>query len=92
MGEKEALNQHMLIFYTLKFLPQKDKVKVLRVLQGYNENKLGKQYQHDGLVQKHEAQKLGSNVILVPISKYTEFQDFFTKNNVKTEVKEVWIK
>jgi len=82
----------MLIFYTLKYLPQKDKVKVLRDLQGYKEKKHGKEYSHDGLVQKLSSEKLGSNVILVPITNYVEFQNFFSKNNVKTEVKEVWLK
>ena len=82
----------MLVFYTLKYLPQKEKVKVLRELQGYNEKKHGKEYSHDGLVQKLDSQKLGSNVILVPMNKFVEFQNFFSKNNVNIEVKEVWLK
>jgi hypothetical protein len=90
--EKEQLKHYMLIFYTLKFLPQKEKVKVLRELQGYKEKKHGKEYSHDGLVQKLDSQKLGSNVILVSIHNYTKFQNFFNKNNVKTEVKETWLK
>tara|TARA_Y100000310_G_scaffold218786_1_gene220114 strand:- start:294 stop:569 length:276 start_codon:yes stop_codon:yes gene_type:complete len=90
--EKEGLKQYMLVFYTLKFLPQKEKVKVLRELQGYNEKKHGKEYSHQGLVQKLDSQKLGSNVILVPIHKYVEFQNFFSKNNIKVEVKEAWVK
>ena len=49
-------------------------------------------YEHNGLVQKFEAEKLGSNVILVFINDFAEFQNFFSKNNVKIEVKEVWIK
>lgn len=89
--ENGDLRQHMLIFYALKYLPQKEKVKVLRELQGYNEKKFGKTYEHDGLVQKLNAQKLGSNVILTPINKFTQFQNFFSKNNVKVEVKEVWL-
>lgn len=90
--EKEELKQWMLIFYTLKFLPQKEKVKVLRELQGYKEKKHGKEYSHKGLVQKLNAEKLGSNVILVPINNYVEFQNFFSKNNIKVEVKEAWLK
>jgi hypothetical protein len=90
--EKEALKQYVLIFYTLKYLPQKEKVKVLRELQGYNEKKYGKLYEHHGLVQKLDAEKLGSNVILAPINNFTKFQNFFSKNNVKVEVKEVWMK
>jgi len=90
--KKEELRHCMLIFYTLKSLPQKEKVRVLRELQGYSERKNKKLYEHKGLVQKLEAEKLGSNVILVSINNFSEFQNFFTKNNVKIEVKEVWVK
>ena len=90
--EKEELKHYMLIFYTLKYLPQKEKVKVLRELQGYSERKYGKKYEHKGLVQKLNAQKLGSNVILVPMQSFVEFQNFFSKNNVNIEVKEAWLK
>ena len=82
----------MLILYTLKSLLQKDKVKVLRGLQGYSEKKQGKVYEHKGLVQKFEGEKLGSNVILVPINTFSEFQNFFSENNIKIEVREVWVK
>lgn len=82
----------MLISYTLKSLPQKKKVKFLRKLQGYKEKKHGKVYEHSGLVQKLEGQKLGSNVILIPIHNFAEIQNFFSRNNVKTEVKVVWVK
>tara|TARA_Y100000310_G_scaffold104680_1_gene103031 strand:+ start:117 stop:392 length:276 start_codon:yes stop_codon:yes gene_type:complete len=90
--QKEDMKHYMLIFCTLKLLPQKEKVRVLRELQGYKEKKHGKEYAHKGLVQKLNSQKLGSNVILVPINNYTEFQNFFSKNNVNTEVKEAWLK
>ena len=90
--KKGKLNHHMLILYTLKSLPQKEKVRVLRELNGYSEKKQGKTYEHKGLVQKLEAEKLGSNVILVSINNFAEFQNFFSKNNVKIEVKEVWVK
>ena len=89
--EKE-LRHCMLISYTLKYLPQKEKVKVLRELTGYKETKKGRLYEHSGLLQKLNGQKLGSNVILVPINNLAEIQNFFSKNNVKTELKETWIK
>lgn len=90
--KKEELRHCMLILYTIKHLPQKEKVKVLRELQGYSERKNKKLYEHKGLVQRLEAEKLGSNVVLVLIDKFTEFQNFFSKNNIKIEVKEVWVK
>ena len=90
--KKEELRYCMLILYTLKSLPQKDKVRVLRGLQGYSEKKQGKLYEHKGLVQKFEAEKLGSNVILVTINTFSEFQNFFSENNIKIGVREVWVK
>ena len=90
--QKEDLNHCMLVFYTLKYLPQKEKVKVLRELNGYKEKKQGKEYEHNGLVQKTKAEKLGSNVILIPISSFAEFQNFFSKNNIGIRIKEVWAK
>jgi len=89
---QRKLKHNILIFYTLKSLSQKDKVKVLRGLQGYKEKKSGKLYVHEGLVQKLNSEKLGSNVILVPIENYVEFQNFFSKNNINIEVKEAWLK
>ena len=90
--QKEELKHGMLILYTLRYLPQKEKVKVLRELNGYKEKKQGKEYEHNGLVQKTKAEKLGSNVILIPISSFAEFQNFFSKNNIGIRIKEVWIK
>ena len=86
------LKHCMLILYTLKYLPQKEKVRILRELMGYKETKKGRLYEHSGLLQKLSSHKLGSNVILVPINNLAEIQNFFSKNNVKTELKEVWVK
>ena len=84
-----GLKPYMFVFYTLKYLSQKDKVKVLRQLQGYKENKYGKQYEHDGLVQKFNAEKIGSNVILVTVNIVVELQNFFTNNIVTIDLKEI---
>jgi len=89
--EKEALKHYMLVSYTLKFLAQKDKVRVLRELKGYKEKKHGKVYEHQGLLHKLKAEKLSGNVLLVPMNNFTEIQNFFSKDNVKTEVKEAWL-
>lgn len=90
--QNEGLNHCMLIFYTLRYLPQKEKVKVLRELNGYREKKQGKLYEHKGLVQELKAEKLGSNVILVFIGNFVQFQNFFSKNQVGIKIKEVWTK
>jgi len=89
---QNGLNHCMLIFYTLKYLPQKEKVRVLRELNGYREKKQGKLYEHKGLVQELKAEKLGSNVILVSIGNFAQFQNFFSRNQVGIKIKEVWLK
>jgi len=38
------------------------------------------------------SKKLAQNVILAPIESTLEFTNFFNSNNIKTEVKEVWLK
>ena len=90
--EKEQLKHHVLISYTLKFLSQKDKVSVLRKLQGYQETKNGKLYDHSGLLQEFDGKKLGANVILVPVNSFATFQNFFQEYNIQIELKEVWLK
>jgi len=90
--QKEELKHYMLVFYTLKYLSQKEKVKVLRELKGYKETKQGKLYEHSGLLQEINGEKLGSNVIIIPIHNFTQIRDFFGNNNVKIDVKEVWLK
>ena len=90
--EKEGFRQYMLIFYSLKYLPQKDKVKFLRKIQGYSERKKGKEYFHSGLIHKLKAEKLGPNVLLVSINSFMEFRNLFSKNNVSIRIKEVWLK
>jgi hypothetical protein len=90
--KKEEMKYCMLVLYRLKHLIQKDKVRVLRELHGYSEKKNKKIYEHKGLLEKLDGQKLGSNVILIPISNFAEVQNFFTKNNLRVEVKEVWVK
>ncbi len=89
---QNGLNHCMLIFYTLKYLPQKEKVRVLRELNGYREKKQGKLYEHKGLAQSLNAEKLGSNVILVSIGNFAQLQNFFSRNQVGIKIKEVWLK
>ena len=90
--EKEGFRHYMLIFYSLRYIPQKDKVKFLRELQGYSERKYGKEYFHSGLIHEFKAEKLGSNVVLVSINHFAEFQKLFSKNNIGIRIKEVWAK
>ncbi len=90
--ESFELKSCNLISYSLRSLDQNAKMKLIRELQGYSENKNGKKYVHKGLIDLTEAQKLGSNVILVSVWHFDKFQELFKKYKVKTEVKEVWIR
>ncbi|MBL7055684.1 hypothetical protein ISS07_02105 [Candidatus Woesearchaeota archaeon] len=90
--QKESLNQYMIVSYTLKNISQKKKVKFLRKLQGYKEKKEKKEYSHEGLIQKLNAKKLGSNVILSPIENFSEIHNLLSSYNIKAEVKEAWMK
>lgn len=89
--KKPDLKHFVLVNYTLKYLSQKEKVRVLRELCGYKEKKNGKAYNHAGIINKPE-QKLGSNVLFIPISEFENIQNFFSRNNVKIRIKEAWIR
>ena len=78
--KKLELKHYVLISFTLKNLPQKDKVKVLRKLYGYEEKKGSRLYCHQGLSSNLNAKKLGSNVILASIKNLPEFVNFFSKS------------
>ncbi len=89
--ELKNLRQYNLLIYSLKDLSQKKKVKVIRGLFGYKDKKIKKTYEHKGLVEKSYGKKLAQNVILVPIIQKQYFVNFFSSNNIKYEVKEVWL-
>jgi len=90
--KKEELKHHVLFIYTFSNLSQKDKVKFIRELFGYKNITKKKVYEHDGLVQKTSSKKLAQNVILAPISESIKLSDFFNSRNIKTTLKEVWLK
>ena len=88
--KKPNLKHFVLISYALKDLNQKEKVKFLRELVGYREKKKGKLYEHAGILANVKEQKLGSNVILISIDELESIQNFFSRSNVKVQIKEVW--
>lgn len=90
--ELKSLRHYVLFIYSLKGLSQKIKVKAIRELFGYKDKKEKKVYEHKGLVDRTYSKKLAQNVILVPIMQKQYFDDFFKSNNIKYEVKEIWLK
>ena len=91
MQEQHNLKEFLLFSYTLSSLAQKEKVKALRDLQGYK-NKKQKVYEHAGLIQQHEAEKIGSNALLVPAQKAMLFSKFFDDHKIPYTYKEVFMK
>ncbi|MBU0615985.1 MAG: hypothetical protein KJ601_07895 [Nanoarchaeota archaeon] len=85
------LRQYALFLYSLSNLKQKDKVKTIRELFGYKDNKKGKVYSHSGMLESLECRKLGSNVICVPIEHTIKFSNFFNSKDIKFNIEEVWI-
>ncbi|HLC96611.1 MAG TPA: hypothetical protein VJH97_04775 [Candidatus Nanoarchaeia archaeon] len=92
MANIDSLSQYVLYIYSLKSLPQKRKVKVIRELFGYKNEVEKKTYHHKGLLQNANAQKLGQNVILVPMENSLDFANYFNKNGLQVEARQVWLK
>jgi len=92
MASRDALKEFVLFIYSLNNLQQKKKVKVIRDLFGYKNKINGKEYNHEGLLQKTQSKKLAQNVILVPLSESFQFTNYFNQNQVKVEIKEVYLK
>lgn len=86
-----SLKHHILLTYHIKKLSQKDKVKFLRLLNGYKEQKK-KLYKHEGILQELNIKRVGTNTLLTDITNYPKLQSFFQENNIKTETIEIWIK
>ncbi len=82
----------MIVTYSLTDKSQKDKVRILRELLGYQETKGKKAYVHEGMLQKNYGRKLGSNVLLVPAGFAIYFNNYFQQNKIKFEMLEVLMK
>ena len=76
-------------FNTIGIAP-KNKVKILRTLYGYKEKKEKKEYTHKGLLDEVNGIKLNPGTIIVPINQNKKIYDFFGKNKVKFQIKELW--
>jgi hypothetical protein len=91
MHPQEEAEEFYLFLYSFSAFSQKTKVKLMRSLLGYK-NKKQKLYVHEGLLQLHDAEKLGQNVILIKAKKAAHFSSFFEKNKIPYTFKEVLIK
>ena len=92
MDGKEGLREFVLFIYSLNNLEQKKKVKVIRELFGYRNKINGKEYSHEGLLQKTNSEKLAQNVIMVPLSQSFKFSSYFNEHQIQIQIKEVYTK
>ena len=95
-GKYEELEEnlkHTVIFsYSLSNLSQKRKMGFLRNLFGYKTVKGTKRYKHSGILQQVGGEKLGANVILIPIEKSKTIKDFLNSFGITPEIREVRIR
>ena len=76
--------------YSLSNLKMKNKVKIIRKLFGYKIRKGRKIYTIEGLLHKYGGDKITQNYIIVPIENASPFEEFFRKNKIKADIKEIW--
>ncbi len=83
--------KHNIIFsFSISKLKPKNKVKILRNLYGYKERKKKKEYIHKGLLTDVNGIKLNPGTIMVPFNQHKKIYDFFGKNKVEFQIKELW--
>ncbi|MEK6843891.1 MAG: nucleotidyltransferase domain-containing protein [Nanoarchaeota archaeon] len=81
-GEKK---EKMLISYDISKLKQKDKMKVIRELFGYQIKRENKVYKQIGLIEELKADKL-SNVIISDRASYKKVTDFLRNKKVNYKI------
>ena len=87
----EKIRQEVLIEYDISKIKQKDKMKIIRGLFGY-QSKIGKKiYKQKGLLSDNNAEKL-SQVIIVPLENYKKIYNFLKDNKVSIKLRQIWLK
>ena len=86
---KELENKY-LITYSIKDLNTKEKMKIIRILNGYITVKNGKKYKTDGLIRKTNSLRVGTNTIIVSHLNQPYFKKIFKENKVKYIMRKIW--
>lgn len=86
------MGQYSLFTYDISRVSPAKKVFVLRQLFGYSSVKRGKEYRSKGLVDAAGGTRISKNSILVPAQGTNDFFDFFRKNKVQAQIREVWMR
>jgi hypothetical protein len=87
----EGLRHWTMVSFETKRLKSKNKVRIIRNLYGYQTRKKTKIYAHDGIVKQLNGQKLGENLILIPIENHQKIQDFFRKEKIEVKTRECFM-
>lgn len=85
---KKTGKQKILITYDISRLKQKDKMKIIRRLQGYKLKRGKKLYEQKGLIEQMKAEKL-SNAILVDREHYKKMIDILRSSRVPLKIIEL---
>ncbi len=90
-SDSQKGRQSVIIEYDLSKIKQKDKMKVLRKLNGYKV-KIGKKiYEQKGLVEEAQGDKLSlSGALLLDIKEYKKPYDFLKQNKVPVRIRRIW--
>ena len=88
----EGTNHSFLFYYSLQNLDRKNKMKFIRNFFGYGLKKGKKEYKQEGLLEKINGLKLGSNVVLVSSKDILKVKKIFSKFKIRYKIKEVWIR
>ena len=76
------MQRHILITYEISKLEQKDKMQLIRKLNGYDSIRKGRIERKDGLIDDIKGFRFGTNTIVIPYDKKQDIEKFFKEFNV----------
>lgn len=86
------LHHHALLIFDIGHLHQNQKMALLRELYGYSTTKEKKVYTTQGIVEKLNGTKVGTNVLLLPFEHVSEIRTFFRKHKTSCKIRSLWEK
>ena len=78
----------VLIEYNISKLKQKDKMNIIREVYGYKNKKNGKVYEHKGIIDECNGEKVANGIIL-QAENYKKVLDFLRKNNIPIKIRKL---
>lgn len=94
-SEKLLLKPHRLVSYDLSTLKPSKKVKVSRIIHGYQSKKIVhgkiKQYKYEGLKDKYNVHLISKNTVLMPEKYAKDFLKDLDKHRVTYQERAIWV-